>query len=224
MTRIKMMGLMLVALIAATAMSATAALAATPEVLTTAKGLVLEGSVTGATTLETAVSKLEGKGAKLKLTLVTNTTGTFTATFTNVVEGKNKCKTGTEPEGTVVSTGNYKLVFTNVEAGKLAVGIAFEPAELLIECGEKGKVKIHINGVAVGAITGALNTKGKSTTGTLLGKAGKQSITSYRTESGGTLVEKKFLLANFGLGLEQADENVSEAITLTGASEFEIMG
>jgi len=211
-----------VALMATLVMSimATAATAVTlPAVLflpgkTSAVAKATSGS---ATTLETiGGAKLTGIGLEATLTSSTASPalGPYGVLFKEVAEGKNKCKTGTLKAGNVEITGEFHLV--TLSEKPLEMGVLFLVPLTVISCGTTElpeKVKIKVEGSSLASFTGTFNSEIKEFSGTLLGAKGKPAKTAYLNDEGATL--NAALKANFGLGFEEADENVAEPIKFT---------
>ena len=200
--------------------AATAAMAVTlPSVLflagkTSATAKATSGSTSS---LETIVgSKLTGKGLEVSLTTTTagSALGTYVTLFKEVAEGTNKCKTGTLAAGNVEIKGEFHLV--TLSETPLEMGVLFLVPATTILCGtteKPEKVKIKVEGSALSSFSGTLNSEIKEFSGTLLATKGKPSKTAYLNDAGEKL--NASLKSNFGLGLEESAENVTEPIKFT---------
>jgi len=227
MNHIKLLGGLLGALCAFAMTVASAPALTLPDV-----SIVLGGSyplrtqgenATASTTLgsEAGVT-LEGKGvAVLALTKELSALGTFTATFKNVGQpGGEKCKTGSEPAGTVVVTGEHHLVPLNL-TGRL--GGLFLVSLVEITCGA-AKIKVRGDVLTTTLKGGEEATELVESGGDLEGSLGKPNLTSYYND-GGTLVRTK-LESDFGLEFVPADENIAGEVVVTALESkmFQITG
>jgi hypothetical protein len=219
MRRFMIVGAALLATLVAS-IAATAAMAVTlPSVLFLPgkTSAVAKATSSSATTLETIVgSKLTGKGLEATLTTTTagSALGTYVTLFKEVAEGTNKCKTGTLAAGNVEIAGEFHLV--TISENPLVMGVLFLVPLTTILCGtaeKPEKVKVKVEGSALASFTGTFNSEIKEFSGTLLGTKGKPSKTEYLEDLGKPL--NASLKANFGLGVEGADENVAEPIKFT---------
>jgi len=216
MRRFMIVGAALVAALVAS-IAASAAMAVTlPSILFLAgkTSAVAKATSTSATSLETVVgSKLTGKGVEVTLTTTTagSALGTYVSLFKEVAEGTNKCKTGTLAAGNVEIAGEFHLV--TISEVPLVMGTLFLVPVTTILCGtteKPEKVKIKVEGSALSAFSGTFNSEIKEFSGTLLASKGKPSKTAYLNDAGTTL--NASLKSNFGLGLEESAENVTEPI------------
>jgi hypothetical protein len=197
----------------------TSASAAVPSVLLLAGEsfpITVEAHATTTVTLETLTgSKVVCSLQDLKTTYaggVFNRISKNDSTLDGCKEGTNKCKTGTEASGTVVIKGEGVLVF--ISESPLIVGyLSLIPATTIL-CGtteKPEKIKIKVEGSALGSFSATLNADITSSTSTFLGGKGKPDKTSFLNESGGTV--NASLKANFGLGAEESDLNITEPLS-----------
>jgi hypothetical protein len=173
-------------------------------------------NTTVATSLETAVgSKLSGVGFKASITCTElSSLCKYAAEFKGVKEGKNECKSAGGGKEVVIVEGEVHVVY--VALSTLADGALFLVPALEILCGSEAspdKVKIKVEGSVLGSLTATLGSDIETFSGTLKGSKGKQELTKYFNDAGTEVAAS--LKANFGLGLEGADENVAEAVTFT---------
>jgi hypothetical protein len=186
--------------------------------------LHLQGEVTTVrTTLGSASGvTFEGKGASLLLLAKElSALGTFSFVFKEVgIPGGAKCKTGTEPAGTVVLTGEYHVVPLNL-TGTLA--ILFLISFLELAC-ETAKIKIRGKVLATILKAGEEATQLTELGLDVEGVNGRQNVTSYYND-GGTLVDTN-LESDAGLEFVNADENIAGEIVLTvlGSQMIQITG
>jgi hypothetical protein len=221
-------------LMLATAFAATSAMAELPDVHllsgesygTGVKGegtLENGGVVVG--TLETVLGEtLTATSINVKATLKElSALGPGTLTFKGVTEPRTKtlCLTtsNTKVEGEVILPGEYHVV-TNAGLTPMVL-ILFE--ELTVECNNK-KLKIKVKAPALIKLE-------KLTSGTDVEKyglvanctaKGKQELTEYLNDEG-KVVTKAFLLANFGLGLEQACERTTKELVVTSEKMLDFL-
>jgi hypothetical protein len=220
MKRFKLVGLLLGALVALAAMASSASALTLPDVSVTLTGgkypLSVEGATATATSLGSASGvSLSGKGTKLALKASElSALGTFTATFSAVEEpaNKEKCKTGSEAAGTVVSTGEYHVVPLKTPAG--AVGELFLVSAFEVTC---GTIKVKIRGSVLSSLSaGSEGTELTKLGGVLEGSLGVQKLSEYLNDTGS--VVKANLESDAGLEYVKADENV------TGEVPLEVLG
>jgi hypothetical protein len=173
--------------------------------------VVDEGTLASSNTLETVSgSKITCSDRTDQLTVIERTSlATYHEDLTGCKEGSNPCKTSGDPKETILRTGEEHLVFLP-GGGK---GTLELPSAYVTECGEPGKTKIKVKRDILGEVIAAANTEITSYKVVLTGKGGKQNLTTYLNSSG-MEVGGVFLEANFGLGYEQADENVEGELTL----------
>jgi len=173
--------------------------------------LHLQGShSTAATSLGTASGvTLKGEGVTIALsTKESSSLGTFTSTFAKVEAEGEKCKTGTEPAGTVVSTGEFEIVALNAEG---TLGVLYLPSGFEVTC---GALKVKLRGGLIATLkSGEEAEELTSIGGTLEGTAGKQDISEYLNDNGTKVTVK--LESNAGLEFVKADENIAGEVTLT---------
>jgi hypothetical protein len=209
MKRLKLFGLMLVAM-SAMGLMATSAFALPDISLTLSVSLFplhlnFESATTTSALETTAGGLLKGTGLKT-LFLIKELTalGTFKADFENVVDGGKKCKTTGDTLGTVLTEGSFHLVYLT-PLSPLTLGVLYLPNSFEIEC--EGTF-IEIKGNLLGSLTG-IGTETMELTslsGALKGTTGKQEIKQYYND-GGTIVTTK-LEANPGNGFKEANEVV----------------
>jgi hypothetical protein len=227
MNRLKLAGVFLGAVCALAMMAASSASAlGLPDVSIVLGGsypLHLDGESSAATKLGSAAGvTLEGKGVNLLLlSTELSALGTFSSTFKEVkIPGGEKCKTGAEPAGTVITTGEYHIVPLNLTG---TLGILFLVTFVEITCGPT-KIKVRGNVAATVLKAGEEDTQLEELGGDLEGKEGKPNITSYYND-GGTLVTTS-LESDAGLEFVKADENVAGEVVVTALNNemFEITG
>ena len=146
MKRIKLLGLILIAVFATTAITATAAYAENPEILFKKGALPVKLKFTSNEgTLLSEKAVIECKKDKGEAELTTSDAGTWTVEFTEctAASGAVKCRSLGDKTGTILtggglksSTGSFKLVTLTLSGGTLSLGAILElPTSLLhIEC------------------------------------------------------------------------------------------
>ena len=226
MTYMRLVGGLLGALCAFAVMAASASALTLPDV-----SIVLGGSyplhTDGESSASTALGSdagvtLEGKGvAVLALTKELSALGTFTATFREIkVPSGEKCKTGSEPAGTVVVTGEHHLVPLSL-TGRL--GGLFLLSFVEVTCGPL-KIKVRGDVLTTTLKGGEEATELSEGGGDLEGSLGSPNLTSYYND-GGTLVRTS-LESDAGLEFVKADENIAGEVVVTAleGKMFEITG
>jgi hypothetical protein len=170
-----------------------------------------KGATSTVTSLGSASGvSLAGKGVNLVLEASElSSLGIFTATFSAVEEpaNKEKCKTGTETAGTVVSKGEYHVV-PRPTAG--VAGILFLVSAFEVICGS-AKVKIRgdvLSSLNAGSEASELSSFG----GVLEGSLGVQKLSEYINDTGS--VVKASLENDAGLEYVKADESVTGEVPL----------
>jgi hypothetical protein len=212
----KLLGLALLATLAASVTTAASASASLPDIslLSGEKFPVdLHGTLVSKDILETAVlgEKLEGTLVLLLLLLTElSALGNFIAVFTGVKEKTNPCKTSGATKEEAVTTGEWHLVLL---VGGTKYGIVFLPSSDVLECGEPTKTKIHVKGAGIAEVTKVtLGTDLTKLGGILEGSKGKDNITEYLNNSGSAT--KGIIETNFGTGFEQSMMSVTGEMTL----------
>jgi hypothetical protein len=168
---------------------------------------------------------MTGKGIESTLTQKTNDSsqGAYTVKFTEVQEGANKCKTGTEPAGIVVISGEDREV--TISEAPLTIGTLFLLPAMTVACGtteKPEKIKIKAEGAILASFTGELNKDIATASGALKGSKGKQEKTAYLDDAGETI--NASFKVNFGLGAEGSNVNVAEVITMTSEPDATVDG
>ncbi len=213
MKRLKLLGVMLVAMCAMGLMATSAF--ALPEVSLTLSGssgpLHLNyTSPTVETTLEEAAGGRLG-GVGLTLLLLTSgavtSLGTFRADFTNVGEVKSlkKCNTLNDATGVVLTEGSFHLVYTNLSP--LLMGVLYLPKEVELKCegfnfNVRGSVLSSLNAAGTNA-TELTNVSGALLKGAT---AGSQQVPEFYNDAGTKLVAK--LESNASTTFLKANEQV----------------
>jgi hypothetical protein len=201
------------------AMASVAAAVTLPSVLFLAgkTSAVAKATSSSATTLETVVgSKLTGKGLEATLTISTagSALGPYVSLFKEVSEGTNKCKTGTLSAGNVEIDGEFHIVTIREIPLEQIILLLVSPKTIVCGTTEKPeKVKIKVEGSAAASFNGTLNSEIKEFKVGLKGAKGKPAKTAYLNDAGETL--NASLKSNFGLGVEESDENIAEEVTFT---------
>lgn len=223
MKRLKLMGVMLVAVCAMGLMASSAF--ALPDVSITLGAayplqLKLEEATVKTKLETTAGTELQGEGLNVLTSLsALGALGTFRATFLKVERGGVKCfNTGTEANGEVLTEGSFHIVYTSLagSAPHLQLGILYLPKELSstngneIGCPGNG-VKIKVRGSVIGAINLGTTTEVSQLTGlksVLGGSLGKQNYRAYWTDEGAGLLAK--LESNVsGTGFKESNQVVA---------------
>jgi hypothetical protein len=233
MSRTKTLCTVLFAVLAlAAAFAATSAMAELPDVHILSgeeygkEGVKGEGTLENAGvvvgTLETVLGEsLTATAINVKATLKElSALGPGTLIFKGVTEPRTKtlCLTtsNTKVEGEVILPGEYHVV-TNAGLTTPMVLILFE--ELTVECNSK-KLKIKVKAPALIKLEGIKSGTDVLSYGLVANctAKGKQELTEYVNdelkEGKEVVVTKAFLLANFGLGLEQACERTTKELTV----------
>jgi hypothetical protein len=201
MKHLKLIGLVLTAVFAVTAFSATAASATLPEITFEGKEVAVGTPIkskSGKSTLETK------SGEKVSCTADTNSgevtgvkTSKTTVTFTGCSAfGILKCSTTGAKSGEIILKSNVKVVYISKSAKE--VGLAFElEKEVVIEC--TSSEKLHVRGGNIGKLT-PVNSPTSKPTLTFAQTKGVQSPTEYENESGGKV---KLITETSGEGLKK---------------------
>jgi hypothetical protein len=227
MKRLKLFGLMLVAM-SAMGLMATSAFALPDISLTLSVSLFplhlnFESETTKTALETTAGGLLKGEGLKtLYLIKELTALGTFKADFQKVGDGAKSCKTTGDTAGTVLLEGSFHLVYTSLSPN-LQLGVLYLPKPFEMEC--EGTF-IEIQGDVIGSLSGIGTeaTELTSVSGKLSGTNGSQEIKEYYND-GGTKVKAK-LEANPGNGFKEADQVVEgePVLKALGSNMFVITG
>jgi hypothetical protein len=200
MKRFKLLFVAVAAVLALAGMATSSALASGPTLLFHAgEGptiLLRASSATHKTELQSEATTLKGEGDLTELTLLQTSTdivGIYSALFTNVFQGTEKCKTKGDPTGEVLLPQNTLLVvYWSTASGALQAGIVFHVNEFTIECGAE-PAKIMIKGSVLGSITKeteAFKTTIKGGLHCLTGSRGKPEKSAYTNSKGEALNAK----------------------------------
>ncbi len=212
MKRLKLLGVMLVAMCAMGLMATSAF--ALPDVSITLSGSAypLHLNYTSPT-VQTLLEEAAGgrlKGVGLTLLLLTGeltSLGTFRADFTNVEEVKSlkKCNSTSDATGVVLTEGSFHVVYTNLSP--LLMGVLYLPKEVVILC--EG-FNLNVRGSVLSSLNAAGNeaTELTNVSGTLAkgATAGSQQITEFYNDAGTKLVAK--LESNASTSFLKANEQV----------------
>jgi hypothetical protein len=221
MRRIKILGIAVFAVLALTSIAVSSAFGAAHALkLAEAGNVVLEGSsATDKTELQNAAGILTGEGINLTATLETETTGKYTAIFSNVKKGTQACLSNGDLLGTVLVTGTFTLV-NDVAAG--SGGAALLSVSVTVLC---GAIEIKITGTVLALLTpvgGGEKTTGftgiQLCSGTL---TGEPKEVSYWDATG--TKQTALLQANFGGGAKKACENIGTNLALTSTKMVELV-
>lgn len=217
MRRSKLIGTILGALFVLMAMAASASALALPDISLTLTGgaypLQADGALSSAATSAGTASgvALSGKGVSVALlTTELSALGTFAATFSGVEEpaNKEKCKTGSEPAGTVVATGEFHIVPLTTTG---TVGELYLVSFLEITC---GTIKVKFRGNVLATLNaGSEGTELTKFGGVLEGSNGAQKLSEYLNDTGSKV--KANLESDAGLEFVKADANISGELSLS---------
>ena len=221
MRRLKVLGLALLAAFALASLAAASASAA-PTLTTLGEEIIAEGVAEGTDVgeLSTALSSpIKANAVKLLLAWPSagGSSGTYDAHFTGANFEGVECNTPGDKDGVILVKGPANLVWLSLSP--LISGAEFVLTEpLIIECGPLGKpkLKIKVEGQALGKIEAATGKEVQSFTGELKCTApnnGKQAFKEFEVKEGEKV--KASLKANLGLGNESACEEVKESVTVT---------
>jgi hypothetical protein len=202
MKRLKLFSVAVAVVFALAGMATSSALASGPTLLfKSGEGptiLLRAENATRATELESEATTLKGEGFLVGLTLLQlpnggDISGIYSALFTKVVQGTQKCNTLADPEGEVLLQQNTLLgVYWSTAAGALQAGIVFNVKEFTITCGE---ATIVVKGSVLGSISTATKgfveeLKGGLHCGTAFkGQPEKAHYTNAKGEAGSTLLQ-----------------------------------
>jgi hypothetical protein len=162
---------------------------------------------------------MTGTGAEVTLTWKElSALGTYLLTINNYVKGAKKCKTAGDAAGTLLVSGEAHLVFVELSPG-LKIAALFLVPKTKIEC--EG-INLTIEGLVLGAYTGALNSELTEFKGSIKGEKGKQDLTKYENEKGETV--EALLLSEAGSGFTKTSLNISEELAYKANKMIEILG
>ncbi|HEX3910964.1 MAG TPA: hypothetical protein VHW67_09725 [Solirubrobacteraceae bacterium] len=206
-------------LVSAISLASTALAVELPDVhiaLGEAFPLIAEGSISGepATKLETALKEpLTSTGVKVKLELnALSSLGAGVLTYTGVKQKMTFCSSEGDAAETILVSGEGHVISKSV-AGVLKALLLLLFPPLHITC---AKLKITITGPLILSITkvsSGVETTEVGAQSKCVG-AGKQEFTEYENDAG-ELKTKQLLLANLGLGSENACEEYMKEIVVT---------
>jgi hypothetical protein len=177
--------------------------------------------------LETAIGeKLTAKSVTLKTELKELAAlGPVTYTFTGVEEPRSKtlCKLP-EPalpfDGILLFTGEFHVVYIKTEPLTAAMLMLF--GEQLIEC-NSGKLKIKVKApviIKLEKVTAGTDVSEYGLVANCMAK-GKQELREYFTDEGKLM--KAILLANFGLGFEEACYRASKEMVVKSTKMIDFL-
>jgi hypothetical protein len=233
MRQLKLLGLVIMAIFAVGAITATAALAEDPEILSKVPAkFTTESKEKTTSILETSelLAKITCTNSKTSGEFTTVREGTGKITFKGCKEGKNACESkGAAKEEIVVGTADFTLVDVLLPKEVLGLGLevlALEGGknEFKFSCAGE-KIKSKVTGSVIGEFLNLVTEKMAKeplvltlfTTAELsfVQTQGKQSVTTCDfpaafCEKG----KKKFNLStNFGLGAEPSGEGTEQVVT-----------
>jgi hypothetical protein len=228
MKTLTLLGFVAVLTLASLMTSATPAMAVElPDIhvaLGEAYPVTAEGKIEGAKVakLETALKEpLAAETVSAKLTLnELSSLGPGTLTFTGVKQKTTTCNTEGDPAEVVLILGEGHVISKSV-AGVLTPLLLLLLGKLAILCGKlkitiSGSLILGINKVAAGVETNEVGAQSKC-----IG-AGKQEFTEYENDAG-ELRTKQLLLANLGLGTENACEEYTKELVVTSPKMAELL-
>jgi hypothetical protein len=221
MYRFKLLGVLIGALFALSAMATSASAFTLPDLSIALGGtypLHQEGSLPTAAT-ETSTSSgsvLTGTGVSLLLlTIELSNLGTFSSTFLKVKRTATEpCHSVGDEQGVVLVAGEFHIVLGPGGTKKLLL-ILFLVTRFIILC--EGGLESEIEGSVLGtfALNGEVETEEYETArGKLEGKKGIQALAEYFND-GGTIVKPRLLIEVGGAGFVSFAQNVEGEIIQT---------